>query len=191
MANQNLQGGRAYYTGKNAYASQAFELDTRRQIQALQNEITTLQNALASFQPVRGVTNGSNALAGNIGEYIESLVAENTIGGWVNGVPKNITSISLTPGDWDVDGIFQFGNGPITGIEILGGTTLTSATFTSPTIYVASQGQTPAAGVDLRVTIPIRRFALMAITTIFLVARIGFSTGTPLAGGLLRARRVR
>ena len=51
MANQNLPGGRAYYTGKNAYASQAFELDTRRQIQELQNQLLTLQNALASFIP--------------------------------------------------------------------------------------------------------------------------------------------
>lgn len=46
MGNQNLPGGRAYYTGKNAYASQAFELDTRRQLQELQNQLLTLQNAL-------------------------------------------------------------------------------------------------------------------------------------------------
>lgn len=48
MGNQNLPGGRAYYTGKNAYANQAFELDTRRQLQELQFQVLALQNALST-----------------------------------------------------------------------------------------------------------------------------------------------
>lgn len=50
---------------------------------------------------VVGTTTTDNAAAGNVGEYIESIVASfaNTP---VSGSAGDITSISLTSGDWDV-----------------------------------------------------------------------------------------
>jgi hypothetical protein len=50
-----------------------------------------------------GVIDGSNALAGHIGEVISSVVATPGVT-LANGVPTNITSIALTAGDWDVHG---------------------------------------------------------------------------------------
>jgi microcystin-dependent protein len=44
----NLPGGRAYYTGKNAYASQAFELDTRRLLQDLGDQTLQMQAAISA-----------------------------------------------------------------------------------------------------------------------------------------------
>lgn len=78
MGNQNLPGGRAYYTGKNAYASQAFELDTRRQIQEIQNQLLILRDALALFTPL-------NAIAGL------SIIGNATN---ATGVPTVITGIN-------------------------------------------------------------------------------------------------
>lgn len=64
MANQNLPGGRAYYTGKNAYASQAFELDTRRELQTLRDQLTTLQNALSAVNAAAVPSGAISAFAG-------------------------------------------------------------------------------------------------------------------------------
>jgi hypothetical protein len=50
-----------------------------------------------------GVTNGSDAAAGQIGEIISSVVASPGVS-LGNGVAANITSIALTAGDWDVQG---------------------------------------------------------------------------------------
>jgi hypothetical protein len=54
-----------------------------------------------------GVTNGSNAAAGQIGEYISSVMTSGitmSSGAWVT-----ITSILLSPGDWDVWGQGNWG----------------------------------------------------------------------------------
>ena len=53
---------------------------------------------------ITGTTTNDNAAAGKIGEYIESIVTATTTGA-THDVPANVTSISLTPGDWDVFGM--------------------------------------------------------------------------------------
>jgi hypothetical protein len=51
-----------------------------------------------------GEITGSPAAAGNIGEVISKSVAIASAVALVSGVAKDVTSISLTPGDWDVWG---------------------------------------------------------------------------------------
>lgn len=70
MGNQNIPGGRAYYVGKNAYASQAFELDTRRLLSEqqalnvrLQNQITELQEATAPSEYLAAFLRADQAIA--------------------------------------------------------------------------------------------------------------------------------
>ncbi len=55
----------------------------------------------------RGVTDGSDAAAGQVGEYIEATFAgpAGLAGG---GTAVNVGSISLTAGDWDVSGSVTF-----------------------------------------------------------------------------------
>lgn len=187
MANQNLQGGRAYYTGKNAYASQAFELDVRRQIQALQNELTTLQNAVSS----------ALASIASDGTLISASASDGTITGWATGTPRNIISLVLPAGTWLVFGDGFFGGGAITGTDVLFQISPTSATF------VANGGgqsessfegpTTPTTSSNIRAGLAPRYMVSTAATplTAFLVGRIIFTTGTPTAGGTLRALRVR
>src|ERR1700744_413847 len=56
---------------------------------------------------IRGTATNDNASAGNVGEYV---VSNNTTAqSLASGTPLNVTSISLTPGDWDVTGSCQFG----------------------------------------------------------------------------------
>lgn len=58
-----------------------------------------------------GTTAADNAGAGNVGEVISSTILVGSAVSLVSGVAKNMTSISLTAGDWDVYGNITFGIG--------------------------------------------------------------------------------
>jgi len=105
----------------------------------------------------------------------------------------NLTSISLTAGDWDVvcDAVFA---GTATGVTYLAaGISTTSVTFNfSGGFYslhagfggaILGDGPTEKAG-------PIR-LSLAATTTVYGVVAAQFSGGTASAYGLLQARRAR
>jgi hypothetical protein len=72
----------------------------------------TMTGALA----LHGVTDGSNAAAGQVGEFLTATSASTNLGGagtWQN----NLFSMALTAGDWDVWGYVQ--GGPPTSGQIL------------------------------------------------------------------------
>ena len=82
----------------------------------------TFANAItpSTTNGIVGTTLGDNAVAGSVGEYVSSTVANNTVS-FSNGTPLNVTSISLTAGDWEatwVSVFFELGSGPFveTGI---------------------------------------------------------------------------
>jgi len=56
---------------------------------------------------IKGITNGSNAAAGMIGEYVEVIVSSGSATALANNLWGGVTGITLTAGDWDVtmDGI--------------------------------------------------------------------------------------
>lgn len=70
-------------------------------------------NNLAGQYP--GTPDATNARAGNIGEYIESEVDSGSAIVLTTDVIADITSIDLTPGDWDVWGSIATTAGPVTG----------------------------------------------------------------------------
>lgn len=139
---------------------------------------------------ITGTSTNDNATAGDIGEYTSATAAENSVTTWTTGVVKNITSVSLTAGDWDVSGTVQFGNGAITGSECLASICLTSAAFDT-TIGISAYPAVPPLNVDIRIPVARRRISIASTTTVYLVGRIGFTAGTPQAGGTITARRVR
>ena len=51
---------------------------------------------------IPGVVNASNASAGTVGEFVTATQSTNVA--MTTAVAINVTSISLTAGDWDVDG---------------------------------------------------------------------------------------
>jgi hypothetical protein len=136
----------------------------------------------------KGTATNDNANAGAIGEFVESLAADGSVGSWTTNVSKNITSISLTAGDWDVEGVVSFAAASITGTNCLGGMSTTTAT-NGP---VPSEMPTvPTTSGSVRLALTRQRFSLSSTSTVFLVGRIVFSAGTPTAGGYISARRVR
>jgi len=145
--------------------------------------------ARISSAVIYGLTNGSDAAAGYIGEYVESAVAEGSVGSWVTDTGKTVTSISLTAGDWDVEAFGSFAGGAITG---------TASAFSISTADNTIQGTakaqvpaTPTATSEVYLAVARRRVSITVTTTIYLVGLIKFSAGTPTAGGTISARRVR
>lgn len=80
----------------------AQNIDTKEGVSAISGNVATL----ILTNGIMGVTNGSDAGAGFVGEYISSAVTN--IAHYGSGVSTNVTSIALTPGDWEVTGMLTF-----------------------------------------------------------------------------------
>jgi hypothetical protein len=142
-----------------------------------------------------GVVNGSNALAGQIGEYIESSILIGSAIALTTGVAANVTSISLTAGDWDISGIVRIhSNAAGTSFtQGVGSISLTSATLDPVNqANILTPAVVPGAGINYcGLGIPSFRVPLGSTTTIFLVARAAFTVSTAQAYGVISARRRR
>lgn len=138
---------------------------------------------------ITGVTNASNAAAGSVGEVIQATFSAVNI--TASGTAQNLTSISLTAGDWDVSGSFIYGAAATTNTAfVVGGVNTVSATLPAVGQYYQLTATFP---VNAAVTViaPIQRINVSTTTTVFLVGFCGFSTSTASATGFLRARRIR
>lgn len=141
-----------------------------------------------------GEPSTGSATAGNVGEYIESILASGSATSLTTTVPKTITSISLTAGDWDVDGAVYFIPAATTSVTRL--TASSSLTTNTTDTTPGRLNQMPMAAVvsggpALTALLPIGRFSLSATTTVFLVADQAFTVSTLTGFGIIRARRVR
>jgi hypothetical protein len=139
-----------------------------------------------------GVTDGSNAATGQIGEWLSSVVASGS--GLANNIPVNVTTLALTAGDWDVRGEvwFTLGGGPTGDVEA--GIGLTSATIpgTPGVGSRVTQNWVHTPGTGQVLALASSRLSLAAAGTAYLVAEVGYSSGTaPVAYGRIEARRVR
>jgi len=139
-----------------------------------------------------GTNTNNSANAGSIGEYISSTVASAGVS-LTTTVFANITSISLTAGDWDVSGVVAITNpGTTTFAYINYGTSTTSATAgTLGQMGGLTTPSTIAATVDFTTPVPETRLSLASTTTVYLVTRASFAVSTASAYGVIRARRIR
>lgn len=148
---------------------------------------------------IRGVSDTSNALAGQVGEYVESSVPFGSAIALTDNTNVNVTSISLTPGDWEVGGVSGFSVVASAGAQVLvdfqAGASSASGAFDSDRhnsrIYnYASTNQ--AGNANQLFPIPTNRRSFSTPTTFYLVAKSGFGgTGSVSAYGTIWARRMR
>ena len=131
-----------------------------------------------------GTTTNNDAAGGYVGEYIDSYVSSVTVG----TSATNLTSISLTAGDWDVSGIVQFyGGGSVTFVS--GAINTTSASFTGTSIGKSQVfAATYATGGIGAATLPRLRYSVSTTTTLYL---IGSLSASQTCYGIISARRVR
>lgn len=140
-----------------------------------------------------GTSTSDNATAGNIGELIESSIASGSAVSMTTATPANITSISLTAGDWDVWGnVWITLNGGTTTTQLIGAINTTSATLpTAPGAGAYTQLNTGTVGQPWGWPAGQRRISISGTTTVYLVGQASFSGSTLSMYGYIGARRVR
>lgn len=139
-----------------------------------------------------GVANNSAAAAGYVGQIISNSAASVT--GMANNTPFNITSISLTAGDWDAWGgaaASSTTNG-LTSTISFGISTTTATMPTGPGTTAGAQGITGnTLGWSFAAAVPSQPISLNATTTIYLVGVQGTVGASNAANGAIYARRRR
>jgi hypothetical protein len=109
-----------------------------------------------------------------------------------NDTPSNVTSISLTAGDWDVFGAAAFVGSGLTATYIVCAIGTVSNSISSN--GYPQQGFTsamPNNNSDSNVPVNPVRISIASTTTVYLVAQAGFSAGSCYSYGFIRARRIR
>jgi len=140
---------------------------------------------------ILGTTAIGNATAGYIGEFVNSLIASGSAVSLTTATPANITSISLTAGDWDVEGSVNFSGTSATTSQFEGGISTGSATFPTDGSEVYSYApMTTTTAIDSVAAIR-KRINVSSTTTVYLVGSVTFSAGTEAGYGTVNARRVR
>lgn len=138
---------------------------------------------------VLGGTAASNAPSGYVGEFISSSIVNASAVNLPNGTATNITSISLTAGDWDVWGNVK-GEFTVSSIYLYAWISTTSATL--PDLSLISGSYLAAATIAIHsVAIAAIRVNVSSPTTVYLSAQSGFGAGTSSGCGNIYARRRR
>ena len=162
------------------------------------SNFTTI-NASGTITPsttagIVGTTAADNAQAGSVGEYMSSSVGQGSVS-LSSGSLANITSLSLTAGDWDCRGniIFQAA-GSTTASLYSGWINTTSASLPgSPNggALTYLSGLNFGAGAINEFPVGEIRENISTTTTVYLSGFSNFATSTMTAGGFLGCRRVR
>jgi hypothetical protein len=153
-----------------------------------------------------GTTTNNNANAGSIGEYV---CAQVTNGGsptgcssnsstpisLTTGTAANVTSISLTAGDWDVWGNVGYVATASTSVSQEAGaiSTVSNTLPSAPNngAYVLFSVITTAGSGSQVIPVGRTRLSLNATTTVYLIAFSNFGASTLTAYGFIAARRSR
>lgn len=153
----------------------------------INNALTSLTN----WVPYRvyGIQNNTAAAAGFLGEVIfsQNLTPTNAA---ATSLFANVTSITLTAGDWDVTGLV---NWTANGATVNFARTAITSTSGQPGTEGVSMftGAPPTSVYSVSQSIPNLRFAVASGTSqiVYLTAGAGYSGGTPQFIGHIRARR--
>ena len=142
-----------------------------------------------------GESSTGNATAGNVGEYVESVIASGSATSLTTATAKSVTSISLTAGDWDVAGNISFIAAAGTSFTFIqcsiSQTNNTQDATNGRSSMMSMAAVVPGAGTDFALAIQPVRLSLSGTTTVFIVAQAAFTVSTCTAFGMIRARRVR
>ncbi len=140
---------------------------------------------------ILGVITNSNPTAGHVGEVISSAVAVGSHVSLTTATAANITSISLTAGDWLVSGNANFDSSAATVTATTASIGSTSATLATDGTEGYSNAQTTILSGTDTVTLPSKRISLSGTTTVYLVGQVTFSAGTANGFGSISAVRIR
>ena len=127
------------------------------------------------------------------GEIISSSVNSASASSLTTNTNKNVTSIILTPGEWDVSGVVCYkpaGTTVMTSMQH-GVSTIISTLPVTPE-FASSLSLNDVSTIDIQCVCPVRRVSVPAGTTqtVYLVAKAVFTTSTCSVYGGIRANRI-
>jgi len=155
-------------------ADQATELtDQQTQLTGQGARITTLEAK-------RGVTDGSDAAPGQIGEY---LTASGSGISLTSNTTATVATLTLTAGDWEIYGGVTF--------HLSGATTTHYAAGLDGTFGTEIIATVPAGSGVWQLQAGTVRRNVTGTTAVLLQGLCGFSAGSVSADGTIRARRMR
>ncbi len=141
-----------------------------------------------------GTTTNNNANAGSVGEVISATVTSGSAVTLTSGVTANVTSMSLTAGDWLCRGTAAYHSASTTQEEnYTEGFSTTSATLGPLGTYTShsSAPQTPGTAPGEMLNMPTVRELLATTTTVYMVVQTTFSVSTMSAYGTMSCTRTR
>lgn len=154
---------------------------------------TSQQTALDLKLNKAGTATNDSAAAGGIGELLTAELAVGSATSLVTATAKTIISVSLTAGDWDVNGVVNFLPAATTSLtsHSAGSSSTDNTLGADGTLVSDSVAAVVLGSVTLRDAFPTQRFSLASTTTVYLVGSATFTVSTMTAYGSIRARRVR
>lgn len=141
-----------------------------------------------------GTTTNNNAGSGFVGELISSVISfASAVSVPASETPANLTSISLTVGDWDVWGNITFLPDVTTSMSaLISWVSSTSATLPDASLWNSDvfPAFVPGLNSTLSKTAPMQRFSLSSPTIIYLSGYTKFTISTmKFCGGIYARRR--
>jgi len=136
---------------------------------------------------VKGFSDASAAAAGYVGEVFTSSVAGASGTNIATSTATDLTSITLTAGDWDV-----YGNVFFTPTATLTFVAAWVSTTSATTPDVSLRAQMQVAGIaSAGLTVPVLRVNVSTSTTVYVSGFVVIASGTCKQSGAIFARRVR
>lgn len=156
------------------------------------NGVRALEITSAQAVKIKGTATNDSATAGDVGQYVSSTVA--AVSYPASATYGDVTSISLTAGDWDVTlNLLSTNLGGTAGAPTSAGVSTTSGNSTTGLVIGDnwSLGETGAGTNNIMQSVPVWRLSLSATTTVYGKFRADYSGTAPAAYARLSARRVR
>jgi len=150
--------------------------------------------AFSSTSGIIGTTTNDSAAAGSVGATVVAVLDASTPSSLTTTTNKDIVSISLTAGDWDVDGVVGLTPAVTTNVvQVFGWISTTSATLPASYLYMKFQNSTAGEvpGSSFSFLVSRLRVSVATTTTVYLSTRAAFSVDTMGGYGKIEARRRR
>lgn len=152
---------------------------------------TTNFAVLTTGVQMKGNNTNTAPPAGFIGEQIRGFLAVGSSVTVVTTTAKTVTSITLTPGIWDISAVLVYNPAAITGVQTVIDISTTTNTLGGTSGDSQIQLPTvPTSAAAVGLTIPSFRVTIASNTTYFLIAFATFSAGTLTANGRISGTRV-
>jgi len=142
---------------------------------------------------INGTVTNDSAAAGKVGEAVRAVVTSFTNFA-ATATWGNVTSISLTAGDWDVTGLLYY---QLNGATSAGAYEVAISLFSGNTTTDHSAGDNvmdgpfPTVALNQSISVPVWRVSVASTTTVFLKALGVYTVGNPRYVGRISARRIR